>query len=427
MRYKITNFLSQFDKIFSLKLYYMSYNFATPSFEKNQMSLEPRLQEYMNKKKFYKQNNIEPGIPIEQEFQITKEDRRLLRSYLNGNTDIYKKYDVVYNQLERKSQSKTKRRQYFPSREFRDDPRVPEIQKSEDTRNILPVNRGMFVPENTGRYYDEPLGMGGMGKAMLDSRDFPEFIYDEKTQNNSVPGENFDSVNYKKPIPIDGRGFNQNHDQFYPTIDPKIDPGREKRGHDKYNSQFRIPPDPYVREVDNDPRNKYIISDLREPSVNKQKSDQYMGYDNRNNYMNYNTIGDYEMRQDETRTKQFDQIPRYSSASDMDLDNKVVIPNLKTTSRDLDYSDYRLETYFGQDQNTRNPDLENELVRGMPSSRAHNRSYGYRNPSENYFQYLEEDFQNPDNTVMGFPRGGEATRLDNKKLSKNRKYERTIM
>jgi hypothetical protein len=404
----------------------MNYsNFSEPSFEKNQMSLEPRLQEYMNKKKFYKQNNITPGIPVEHEFQITKEDRKLLRSYLRGNTDVYKKYDVVYNQLEKKSHSHTKKRQYFPSREFRDDPRVPEIQKNENTRNILPVNRGMFVPENRGRYYDEP-ETTGMGKAMLDSRDFPEFVYDEvKNQRKPVTGESFDSVNYNKDIPIDGRGFNQNHDQFFPTIDPKIDPGRER--HSKYNSQFRIPPDPYTRETDPDPRNKFIISDLREPYVNRQRNDQYNGYDNGNKYMNYNTIGDYEMRGDETSTKQFDQIPRYSAASDMDLDNKVVIPNLKTTSKDLDYSDYRLESYFGQDRNTRDPDVESDLVRGMPASRAHNRSYGYRNPSENYFQYLDQDFQNPDNSVMGFPRGGEATRLDNKKMAKNQKYERRIM
>lgn len=403
----------------------MNYNFAEPGFDKNQMSLEPRLQEYMNKKKFYKQNNIEPGISVEQEFQITPEDKRMLRAYLNGDKNLYKKYDVVYNQLERKSQSHTKRRQYFPSREFRDDDRVPKVQTDESTRNILPVNRGMFVPDNRGKYYDEPKGFGGVGKAMLDARDFPEYEYEDTKKQNDDNIEGFCASDFKD-VPIDGKGFNPNEERFYPTIDPKIDPGREKIHHDKYNSQFRIPPNPYQREVDPDPRNKYIISDLRQPAADELG--KLGAYDSRNNYKDHAFIGDYERRNDETRSKQFNQIPRYSSASDMDLDNKVVMPNLGSTARsELDYSDYRLANYFGQDKITRDPEIESELVRGMPSYRTPNRSYGYRNPSENYFDYIDEDFQNQDNSVMGFPRGGEATRLENKKLAKNRKYERTIM
>ena len=401
----------------------MSYsNYAEPSFDNYQISLEPRLQEYMNKKKYYKENNIETETNLEQEFQITNEDKKVIRSFLKGDTDIYKKYDVVYNQLQRKSQSHTKRRQYFPSREFRDDERVPKIQTDESTRNILPVNRGMFVPDNRGRYYDEPKGMGGVGKNMLDARDFPEYEYNNEKADKTT---HFCQNNFAD-IPIDGRGFNQNEDRFYPTIDPKIDPGREKIHHDKYNSQFRIPPNPYQREVDPDPRNKYIISDLRQPTVDDLGN--LGSYDRRNNYKDHAFIGDYEKRNDETRQKQFNQIPRYSSASDMDLDNKIVVPNLGSTSKkELDYSDYRLESYFGQDKITRDPEIESDLVRGMPSYRTHNRSYGYRNPSENYYDYIDEDFQNPDNSVMGFPRGGEATRLENKKLAKNRKYERTIM
>ena len=33
--------------------------------------LEPRLQEYLKKKKYYKMNNIQPCIKLEQEYQIS--------------------------------------------------------------------------------------------------------------------------------------------------------------------------------------------------------------------------------------------------------------------------------------------------------------------------------------------------------------------
>src|SRR5438067_2510441 len=51
--------------------------------------LEPRLQEYLKKKKFHKENNIEPCISIEQEFRITLTDKKLLRAFLKGKKDIY--------------------------------------------------------------------------------------------------------------------------------------------------------------------------------------------------------------------------------------------------------------------------------------------------------------------------------------------------
>jgi hypothetical protein len=62
----------------------------------------------------------------------------------------------------------------------------------------------------------------------------------------------------------------------------------------------------------------------------------------------------------------------------------------------------------------------------MPSSRPHNRSYGYRNPQENYYDYLDPDFQNPE-LIEPWIRGGEATRTDNKNPAKNKVYNRVVM
>lgn len=70
---------------------------------------------------------------------------------------------------------------------------------------------------------------------------------------------------------------------------------------------------------------------------------------------------------------------------------------------------------------------ETEKVKSMPSNnRPRNRSYGYRNPVENYFTYIDRDFNNPDYSVLPFPRGGDATRNENKKLS-SQSYVREIL
>lgn len=52
------------------------------------------------------------------------------------------------------------------------------------------------------------------------------------------------------------------------------------------------------------------------------------------------------------------------------------------------------------------------------------KSYGYDNPQEMYYDYIDNDMQLPEHTTLDFPRGGENTRLENKVSSK---YYRTIM
>ena len=41
--------------------------------------LEPRLQEYLKKKTFYRKNNVDPCIAPELEYQITPFDKKILK------------------------------------------------------------------------------------------------------------------------------------------------------------------------------------------------------------------------------------------------------------------------------------------------------------------------------------------------------------
>jgi len=89
----------------------------------------------------------------------------------------------------------------------------------------------------------------------------------------------------------------------------------------------------------------------------------------------------------------------------------------KTSKRSLDTSQYNFNTQF-EPVLSRNVKMENELMLGTPTN-PKNRSYGYRNPQENYFNYLEEE-PHQVNYVEPWTRGGEVTRLDNKKMAHDR-------
>lgn len=61
----------------------MFANAEISNFDKNEITLEPRLVEYLRKKKLYKQNNIH-SISLEREFSITNSDIAKIKNYLAG-------------------------------------------------------------------------------------------------------------------------------------------------------------------------------------------------------------------------------------------------------------------------------------------------------------------------------------------------------
>ena len=84
--------------------------------------------------------------------------------------------------------------------------------------------------------------------------------------------------------------------------------------------------------------------------------------------------------------------------------------------------------------NIYNQDLQNEIphnntktdemILSMPTRTS--KSYGFRNPAEHYYDFIDPEFQNSENTVLPFPRGGEHTRGLNKRSVKENFYNRDI-
>ena len=387
------------------------------------LMLEPRLQEYLKKKKYYRDTNIEPCIKPESEFQITSRDKKALRAFLKGRKDIYK--NDKFNQFK---QDKPKKKQYFPSKTFRNnDSRVPELKQENKNK---PANMGMFAPEIGEAYFEGPQRELD---EIMDFRDLtghnrsfskPIITMDDEGEIGGPQGYHSMGQRFVESLPsqqswggsdntyelFEGKGFDIDDTRFDPRSDPRIYPGPEK--YPKCSSQYRVSGDP-------DPRNKFMINDLTKK--NSSNNGQFSSFDNsnQNNKLLNGKVSDILKKQ-----KRYGEINRgsFSEKSDMDFKNKMVIPRMgKNPKKDLNTANYRMMPYFHTNEEIKDSNLEDTLIRGMPYN-ASKRSYGYRQPEENYFQYLDEDFQNPDNSVEPWMRGGESTRRDNKMLAKQKYY-----
>ena len=81
-----------------------------------------------------------------------------------------------------------------------------------------------------------------------------------------------------------------------------------------------------------------------------------------------------------------------------------------------------IQNNYGVD--TDEVDLDIYMMRGVPDHTSG--SYGHRNPVEHYFDYIDPNFQSADNSVECWTRGGESTRLNNKR-SNRKPYKRDLM
>jgi len=293
----------------------------------NDIMLEPRITEYINRKIYYKENNIKPGITPEQEYMITVKDLKLINKLLNGKKKIY---DFNVN---KDNSRPIIRQQYFPSTKFRKDNRVPKIN------NKLPENvnnMGMFGGEDFS--YDYTLTDSNM---ILDGRDF---------RNKDI-----------------------NDIKYSPRMDVKMHPG--ELDFNPYKSQYKI----------------------------KNPKGNFKTYSNGSKQLDTN-------QENLLKNDRSSNLLGRSLVPGMvdDLNNNV--------DRYGQFDEINLENYKSSNTNV-NTNFESDLINGMPTRTA--KSYGYRNPAEHYYDFIDPDFQNSSSNVTQFPQGGVPTRLQNKKLSNN--------
>ena len=339
--------------------------------------LEPRLVEYLRKKKYYKKHNIKPSVKPEQEFLITKPDLLKIKQFLSGDRTMYLPEN---NDLNKEICQKPQ----FPCKDFMDDKRVPKLKKG--SKHTQVPNMGMFVPDQHEGYY-EASSVSQNTNEILDARDF--------TGSTSFSDVKFDPRNDSK-INWNSQHSSQVSD-YYRVAEMCDVPGQS--GNRSYSNEAYQKNNGLIshRSIYGPKRESSNIGRGSGPRTFEQQKDTYM----------------------------VDQSPMFSQMSNMDTNLKVVIPSVSSRGgNQLDTSMYMETSNNRNDLLGDDIDLETDMIRGMPTRTQ--KSYGFRNPEEHYYDFIDPAFQNSDNSVMEFPRGGEHTRGNNKKTARSI-YARAIM
>lgn len=300
----------------------------------NNIMLEPRLQEYINKKKYYKKYNINPSISLEKEFSITNYDKKIIKRFFKGKKDMYNTDNLEINR------TKLKNKNIFPSKKFRkDDKRMNNFNYNNENLD-KPLNLGMFSPDEDGDYYEYEQENNNDTREIFDSRDFDDSRFD-------------------------------------PRVDPRIRPGNKDFNPNKshYNVNGQVT-DRLYNDGGKFNGNEVIFNQMIDKSVLGAVPNKYRS-------RSANPVQQKQLKW-----------------------NKNNSEAIYGCSKKL-YENNNNNQYIDHNKNVCETDLETQMIHGVPSKGA--KSYGYRNPEEHYYDYIDPEFQNEKNTTdlpyhgFGFP------------------------
>lgn len=106
------------------------------------MNIDPRLHQYIKKKIYYKKHNINVAVPLEQEYRITDDDKKVIQSYIHfRKNEKHAKliHENMISQNTEKTIEQSKLDDYFPQQWLseKDDKRMKEL-KVKLTKNPTP-------------------------------------------------------------------------------------------------------------------------------------------------------------------------------------------------------------------------------------------------------------------------------------------------
>lgn len=331
----------------------------------NNLTFEPRLQEYLKRVSNYKKNNIEPSSNLEREFNITREDKLKIRAFLSGKKDIYS--------IE--SQDK-----YTPSDDsgfsiryddYKKDPRYERLQQKLQRDKDAINNKYSY---GTG---SEITGC----KTSSKTGNMSNFMTDTEYRKNQESNQFLDAKPFVSDHYLNVR--NNKNERTYDSFPPNI----------QYNQSLHYSQD---QDAINDLPHKHNVDEL---------------------------IGKLDSYRDHTNT-----IYQYSADMDIENKISIPSIN-SNNKKYLNTSNYQAVPLRGNGVNliggTRDVDTENYLMKGLPERDAKFKSLGYPNYSDHSFQYISNDIQDPNHIVLPFARGGINSRNENN-FKKAKQYTREI-
>lgn len=343
---------------------------------KSNITLHPKLQEYIRKKRYYNDFDIKPSISLEQEFNITHDDKKKIKQYLRDNEDLLKPHKLKVIQENDNLDS------FFPSQFTKlDDPRMKNLNlKKPDLE--LPNNMGMFVAGKNERTC------------------YPEELKNKKVQ----------LLTHSRDLMENPVTRQKARDVLDPPINHKLNT------HNNGSRIYKIPEIKYKR-----PLYPEVPVHIKDKKKSYHKTVQELECHNKFHKSAVNDIiGSLDTYKTHTS-------PDFSETADMDEDYKLCLPKMRCNKKRDTNKNYKPMPYLGYKEGNRNIDLESDMQQGLPSRlfTQKAKSHGYINPQEHYFDYISPDIQDPDHVVLPFPRGGYNTRLHNKQRHEE-KIEREV-
>lgn len=304
--------------------------------KKDKISIEPRLLEYIKKKRYYKENSIESDT-LDKEFGISDYDKLRIKSYLKGE----KGKELRFQDYVDTSQS------YFPSDMMKKDPRFDRIKKKQEKIKDAQMQRHNYGGQD---------GVANTYDMYRDDRPFASAFGNDFRENDFHPRDWFQSENsrecdtynkYKVEQPSVRRSSKKNRD--YNEIGTYTQPKSRYNGYLPLKSELE-----HNDSIDN------ILGNMNSMNLNYSRKEQ--------------------------RENEFD------------YDYGTIKPNVRGRKAFSQENSYNQMPYMGDMRGERDMGVDN-FVKFGDSSRGQ-KFRGYPNPVEHYFDYITPDIQDARHVVM---------------------------
>lgn len=348
------------------------------AFNISTIQLEPRLQEYMRRKTFNEENDIEPPISEEKEFCITHHDLRMIKRHNQGTKKLY-----TSKRLGRDPHFVKPDKNYFDEsdslHDFKKDPRYKRLQKKAQShkdaqkqiRNFEGIDEDYTIFHESNPYDNKP---------------------QNRPQHISKPYDNPSAY-------INNRGYVQDNDQ----------------DNDQYDDSIMMDSRDFIQNQNSNNdncRGKYCYS----PNKTSKHENTYhhppkIDYQQRLSQKAYSVNGGMEHSRDiNDIIGNFDDYNRHLNRTYnyMHNDNNTS----KYTGRRENASSYQ-SIPFGYGNGLPNISVEDSLKGGIRDSSK--KSIGFRNPFENHFDYISKDISDSKHTVQMWP---QSTRGQNREIAR---------
>jgi hypothetical protein len=373
------------------------------AYDERLIQLEPRLQEYIRRKNFNEENDIEPSIPVEQEFCITPYDLKVIKRYMQGKSNIYPSKILSKDPhfIKIKKDSKP-----FQDNEFSNDPRYARLQKKmqshKDARKHITNFEGLDddylifhqsnpydlkpqnKPQKMAKPYDDPSNLNDDyddniydDNIMLDSRDL--MLNSNKHKKKSYQNQSY-CYNTNNKSKNESAYHHPPRIAYNQVIIPQKVNGGLKHSRDVSDVIGNL--DVYNKHLNE--TYEYINDD------NQYSPDEYINNNNKYNHVNNS----------------------HKHNTDRIIDNDVNYKQKsRKTQREMQSGYQNIPFRYGNGL----PDvsLEDSLRGGFRDTSK--KSTGFRNSFENNFQYVSEDMSDPNHNVQMWPQN---TRGANKQIAR---------